>query len=77
MTPIDYFWSWLTTALNFVLNLLNRIFSNSVLTPFFKLLIVVFAFGIIFKFVIIPVFGSGASDKAGKKKKSSKGGDEQ
>lgn len=68
MEVIVYFWNWITQSVSFGLGLLNQFFNSPVTGPFMQLGIVVFAFGIIFRFILEPVFGNGSSDKAVKKK---------
>lgn len=66
---ITNFWNWIYTSVNNAISILTTIYSNSEFAPFFNLLLVVVAIGVIIKFILSPLLGtslSGASDKAGK-----------
>lgn len=64
---ITNFWNWISTSVQNGLNMLNTIITNSEISPFIDLLLVVVGIGVIIKFILAPLLGLGfigASDKA-------------
>lgn len=66
---INTFWTWMYQTVNSALSTLNTMYTNSVMKPFFDVLIVVIATMVVIHFIIKPLVGghSGASDKANRK----------
>lgn len=65
---ITNFWNWLYQAVNNAISILNTMYQNSTFQPFFQLLIVIVAVGVVMKYIVWPMLGSSGSDKAKKKK---------
>lgn len=71
---ISYFWNWITQSVSAALNWLNQLYSGEIMLPFRYLLIGVFAFGIVFSYIILPlIVPKRGSDKVKKKKEESEG----
>lgn len=65
------FFDWLSRSVQNALSILSTIYQNSIMAPFFNLLLVIVAFGVIIKFILSPLLGtslSGSSDKVRKEK---------
>lgn len=65
------FFDWLSRSVQNALSILSTIYQNSIMSPFFNLLLVIVALGVIIKFILSPLLGtslSGASDKVRKEK---------
>lgn len=66
------FFDWLSRSVQNALNILSTIYQNSIMAPFFNLLLVIVALGVIIKFILSPLLGTslaGASDKVKDKAK--------
>lgn len=64
---ITNFWDWMYTSVNNALSVLNTLYNNSTMKPFFDLLLVIVGIGVIMKFILAPLLGFGivgASDRA-------------
>lgn len=64
---INNFWTWMTSSVQNAVNLLQTMYNNTTLRPFFDLLLVVLGLGVIIKFILAPLLGIGiigGSDKA-------------
>lgn len=66
---IGQFWNWLYTSVSNALSMLNTMYSNSTMRPFFDLLIVIIAVGVIMRYIVMPMIGDRGSDKAKRKDK--------
>ncbi len=66
---ITYFWNWMYQTVNSALSTLNTMYNNTIMKPFFDILIVVIATMVVIHFIIKPLIGgsSGSSDKAKRK----------
>ena len=64
---ISNFWSWIVQSVTAAVSILNTLVSDSTLSPFFNLFLVVIALMVIVKYILKPIFGSAGSDKARKK----------
>lgn len=64
---ITQFWNWLYTSVSNALNILNTMYSNATMKPFFDLLIIIVAVGVIMRYIIMPMVGDRGSDKAKRK----------
>lgn len=65
------FFDWLSRSVQNALSILSTIYQNSIMAPFFNLLLVIVALGVIIKFILSPLLGtslSSASDKVRKEK---------
>lgn len=72
MTLLEQFFSWITQAVQCALDILDGFINNSVTGGFMTLFIVVFAFVMIMKYVIHPLFSGGGSDTVKNSKRNKK-----
>lgn len=66
---INTFWDWIITTVSAAAQTLTNLYNNSMLNPFFNLLLVVVGVAVILKYILFPLFGisySGASDMVNK-----------
>ena len=55
MEFIDYFWSWLYSSVGAALNTLNQMINDRTLFPFYYLLVVIVATGVVIKYVLMHI----------------------
>lgn len=67
---ITTFWNWIITTVTAAAQTLTNLYNNSILNPFFNLLLVVVGLAVVLKYILFPLFGisySGASDMVDKR----------
>lgn len=55
---INYFWNWISSAVNAGLSLFNSMLNNVTLSPFWQLFLVVFFVGMSIKYILQPLAGN-------------------
>lgn len=68
---INNFWNWLVEVTGNALNMLNTMYNNTTMKPFFDLALVVITTILIMTYIVWPLLtgGKGSSDKVKKNKK--------
>lgn len=72
MTVIERFWNWLNTSVNNALSILNTMYVNSTMKPFFDLFIVIVGVVVVIRFIIMPIIGGSIGSDHAKDSKESR-----